>query len=396
MHKKFKKRFCIILGAALLPVLFSILCTYIADPLEIIRNRNGEEGCLVSNQRYIDAGIIQRYVRHADAPTSIIMGTSMTQNFVPEELSAVLHWPTPYSLGISGGYPGEQLSIINFALKSKNVTHVLWGLHHFFSQQQGWESHPYYDFPHWLYTGHLWDKAPYLLDYKMLLLSQRLLLGKTPTPRPVSLHSVWMGWPERLLMFHKFTSPSAFAKQRSAAPKPITELLRSSSFPAIDKVLFTTVREHPETRFTIFFPPYSLYFYAKAPRHRIRTLQMVQYIVSKLSLYPNLEVYGFDDVSAIVANMANYRDPGHYGIGVNRYILASIARKQHLLTAKNIAQYVRSSLDLFNTYPIYQDKSSTVAFEGPFNTDLFTDCAFPPLGPQSPLRGIYSPPAAHP
>jgi hypothetical protein len=110
------------------------------------------------------------------------------------------------------------------------------------------------------------------------------------------------------------------------------------------------------------------------------------YILDHIEAFPNIRLYAFDDVAEIVGNTANYFEQGHYGIGVNRYILRSIKAGKHRITKANVLEYLRRVVTVILNFDPTPDYEHTVTFEGPLTEE--SEQAFsrfpPPTGP-SPL-----------
>ena len=75
------------------------LINYIMDPFQIFRKH--DHG-FDSNQRYQNVGLINSYLNSSDGYNSIIIGTSVTENFIPSEVENLLGWGKVLKLSASG------------------------------------------------------------------------------------------------------------------------------------------------------------------------------------------------------------------------------------------------------------------------------------------------------
>ena len=104
------------------------------------------------------------------------------------------------------------------------------------------------------------------------------------------------------------------------------------------------IREHPETEFDIFLPPYSMLFWDKVIREG-RTeavFSAIRQAAQTLLAYDNVKLYGFLMDADIVTNMDNYCDYIHHSGAVCREILAMLAADEGRLTAENLEETMAS------------------------------------------------------
>jgi len=111
----------------------------------------------------------------------------------------------------------------------------------------------------------------------------------------------------------------------------------------IEENLLKFVRNNPTTEFHLIFPPYYKYIYAVMRQNESKKFylhqQAIKYITSCTETLPNLFVYGFEN-QQFSSDIANYKDTIHYSPEINTLFLESIAKKQHLLTKKNVDMYL--------------------------------------------------------
>jgi hypothetical protein len=134
-----------------------------------------------------------------------------------------------------------------------------------------------------------------------------------------------------------------------------------SKFPAVDKHVVQVVKNNPDIEFILIFSPESRFsLVARGPQKLKQFLELQKYIVSSLSKFKNVEIYGFEDVDIIVGNLFNYRDNIHYHSGINHYILGKIAKKEHLLNVQTIDKYIERVQSPLSSYEPHFDLQSMI------------------------------------
>lgn len=110
--------------------------------------------------------------------------------------------------------------------------------------------------------------------------------------------------------------------------------------------------EHPETTFYLFFPPYSVAYWAtEYANGRIEhQISAEEAAIEMLVQVPNIRFYAFDNNFDLVCNLDNYRDPGHYGEWVNSWILEQFQSDEYLLTQDNYQDYLAEIRQFYTTF----------------------------------------------
>lgn len=392
-QQRYKKHIACILTPVILFTITVSIMIYTVDPLQVFHDQLSETERISGNQRLANPGLIRRHIYSTGEFNSIIIGTSMTENFIPEEAAQLLGWSKTMSLATSGAYPGEQKQILEYALQSGQIKNVLWGIHTIFSKRSDWNINPQWSSTEYLYDKSLLNKSPYLFSIKMFKESYRILTGDSRWTTNISLRNLWSTekkQAERAVELNSQKSIHNIEVQFQACKERTQNFSFDSApkvgqFDAVDTVLLATIAKYPNTQFTLVLPPVSLYSRGLDWNETLRWLSMVRYIVQSTAQFNNVTIYGFDTVKDIVENIANYKDATHYQIGVNRFILHAIAQCQHKLTTATIDDYISTYVGMLRNYAPYSDQPYTIAYEGPFNPGLYCDKGYPPFGPLSPL-----------
>ena len=96
--------------------------------------------------------------------------------------------------------------------------------------------------------------------------------------------------------------------------------------------LFVHVRNHPEIRFDLFLPPYSIYFWCllREQGKLEAYLEMRDVLARMAAEYPNVRVYDFQSDFDIVCSFDAYKDVTHYSPEINTVIINDIASGKHI------------------------------------------------------------------
>jgi hypothetical protein len=294
---------------------------FIVDPYQYF-HRAWYEPRLSSNERWQLPGLARAY-----AYDTIILGTSMAQNYYPSTVEAALGGHV-LKLAMSGSSVHEQALLFDAARRTGQVKRVLWSLDE--SQCMGAPDrvNPSVVFPRFLYEGGAAAWGGYLLNASVLQTSIEIVRDLPPRRSSATL-----AVPDDFNSFDKayrFASDRALAEYEStvaAAPAPpvdIAEMLRSC-----DTNVVKTIAAHPEIAFDVIVPPYSILLWkaeqARNPERLRQRLEFSGMLLRRLVALPNARVFDFRDVTAITHDLDRYKDMSHFDVSVNRTIVESIA-----------------------------------------------------------------------
>lgn len=97
------------------------------------------------------------------------------------------------------------------------------------------------------------------------------------------------------------------------------------------------IREHRDTQWYVFFPPYSILFWHSALQEGEVDARLAEYrtIVETLLECDNVQVYFFANDADIICNLDNYSDYTHYSREVSLYVTRCMAEGKKRLTSEN-------------------------------------------------------------
>lgn len=341
-YKKWLRRTIIgILGI----MIFVVLLQIIVDPYfhyhkPITKYR-------LNDERYINDGI----ARHFDY-NAIITGNSLCQNFSTsqyDELFGTNSVKLPYS---GAGYKeiweslGRALEY-NDGVKEVVVCMDLQDL----DRDADWER--YEGNPTYLYDDNILNDIKYIFN-------------KDAIYRGTLYNLIWT------VKGHESTSMDEYSSwERETGPevacsylKPVTDDMVADSwiFDEEDRTreannltqnVIRVIEAHPNVKFRLIIPPSSIarwceYYERGEVQYRIDSLE---YAISVLLQYENVEIYAFDDAFDITTDLNKYSDTIHYDSDTNEWIICEVYNNRHDIPDNSSLQsYIKNITDMYTNY----------------------------------------------
>ncbi|ANE46852.1 hypothetical protein SY83_11845 [Paenibacillus swuensis] len=327
-----------LLGFLAFSVLFAGLImtfTFIFDPFQFYRKATWYEPLFSMEERFQNPGLARNY----DYDT-IIVGSSMTQNFVPSYVDKALGGKT-MKLSMEGSTSKEHNLIANVAIRTGKVEKVIWGLD-YFSLRGGADNvrDDQGGFPSFFYDENPFNDAKYLFNLTTVKEMIKIGKGMVSGDRKAKNLDMLNNWHA----YAKYDADQVLKNYEAAKAMEVgfgkneddLESVRST----FEKNILELVRAHPEIEFSFYYPPYSVLrqevWYSLNKKRYENTDYMRKYMVEKLTALPNAKVYDFQAVKSITFDLNVYKDISHHSQKVNEFIIDSIANDQHRATAENI------------------------------------------------------------
>ena len=327
------RKFVISFGVLLAIVSGSVvIMNFFVDPLQFFRR--DKTPLFNGNERLQNPGLARNYDYD-----SVVIGTSMCENFVPSYIEERLGWNT-LRLAISGGSAFEERLILNLAIKTGKVKNVLWGLDYFSLRgETDRVRSDFSNFPMHMYDSNPLNDIEYLLDpFTTRATLTRLLKPLRGYSNELVLANL-NNWNDE----YRFGSDviAGIWKSMDHDGQGIPSVYSLDHMKKnVDVNIEPFVRENPEIRFYFFFPPYSilqhLTWYLTNKDLFYNELLVEKYIYERLSSFENVEIYGLQNAFTVVENLDNYKDLTHYSQDINNFIVDCIAGKKYLLTDLNV------------------------------------------------------------
>lgn len=350
------RAFVLWLLLAAVPVPLALVATVvgIADPYQVYRASDWVMG----DERYIMPGL----ARNQPFDT-VVVGNSMSQNFTRSPTASVLGGQV-INLSISGGMLYEVNNVLQVALRSGKVRHVLWGIDP--RGAMGAQETRTANYPEYLYDDNPFNDIHYLYNFTVLQTAVGKLMSPHRSRRNLETMMAWYSVP----MYRpgrKTVLRSDFLKRNgipsaalSAGKTPAGEAERfATTEDNLERNVLRTIRDHPEVRFDIFVPPFSTLHYAclsrNAPDHFATTLATMNYMFSSLTAQPNVTLHFFGSFAGVADNLDNYKDTSHYSVAVSHRILHEIRQGTYRVTPENYRARLDEWVAHVRAYDIERD-----------------------------------------
>lgn len=298
------------------------------DPFEIYHQATAFIPPITNGtQNYANAGIAKSYEYD-----SVIIGSSMTENFRPSQLDSLLGGRF-VKLCINGGSPFNHRQMMELAFSTHDVRRVLYGLD--VESLTYFYKTPKCEMPEYLYDDDLFNDTAYWFNHSVLLryIPQCLrTLGQTDPDQRDTMYmwgDLYAYGKEAALRELTITGEAVDQGEETDEPQ-----LSQQSLLNVEHNLLPFIEAHPETEFIVFFPPYSLArwvdFYQQGAM--LYHLQQKEAVIRTLLPYDNVRIYDFQAELDWVTELDNYIDTWHYGPWINDAIIERIARDENRIT----------------------------------------------------------------
>ncbi|RLA77539.1 MAG: hypothetical protein DRG78_17215 [Epsilonproteobacteria bacterium] len=321
-------------------VLTITIINFVIDPFQQYKKATFHKTVFMKNF-YLNAGLIKNY--NYD---SVVIGSSMTQNFIINDIHTILEYKKPIKLPIAGGTIIEHYTVLESAIKSKKVKNVLLGLD-VFSLKTSTNRLPAY-----LYDYNIFNDYLYLVSIDTLKRSllYPFLHYTIKATHPRMNYNLMFQW-QHNFKENDFNATKVInnIKKKSInldSQKDQDNLLKDR-ISNVDKFLVPLVKNNPNINYIIFYPPYSILTYSKMEEDGSLDgfIETKKYIFQKLHKYNNIKLFDFQVANNITHNLNNYKDMTHYHQKINTWMLEKIKQNQFLITKDNIEKY---SIELKN------------------------------------------------
>lgn len=328
------------LGATAFVMIAAVALTFIVDPLQFFRPTRLFTPMYSPDTRMQAAGLIRS--REFD---TIFMGTSLAIHFRQSDIDRVLGVKS-LKLSMTGSSSHEQRFVISAALK-RHPARVIWEVDDWIFRDAAEVDEDVY-LPADLYRRNLRGVAGYLFSGAMARESAWILARSIPPLAPVVARLT----SEAIFKFpisrvddinvlgpEVDVSEAYHAKKAVAAFRSITDPARSIYLAegyAYDAMVKNFERDavgliasHPDVRFDIYFPPYSILQWVAMRDASPSTLRIVYdftaYAAQRLVSLPNVKLYDFRAVKDVTHDLGNYGDVIHHSPAVDLKVLSWLA-----------------------------------------------------------------------
>ena len=314
-----RKHWALLTLAGLLGAIALISAAVIAiDPFQVYRlARDYMPPIDNTTQVYANAGIVRSYDYD-----SAIVGTSVTENFRPTQMDALLGGRF-IKLCTSAGTANNHALLLDIAFRTHTMRRVVYGLdvYSYIADVDATGC----EVPLYLYDDNPFNDVQYWLNRSVLGTFLPRCLRAWGQQQDDSIRDSMYCWAGRdiygedyALYTAQFTQPVSERPADAYDDKVLTNL-RENLIPFIEA--------HPETQFDVFFPPYSAAEWAtmKSKGTLEAMLHVRELCYGALSGYDNVTVHDFAGREDWTLDLSNYKDTLHYGQWINDAMVEEIA-----------------------------------------------------------------------
>lgn len=290
----------------------------------------------ITDERYQNPGILKNFDYN-----TIITGSSMTENFRvswfnDEETKTV---KVPYS----GAYSKDINNVFKMAFATHDIKTVYYGID-IFQIFNISASKTRSALPEYLYDNNIFNDVEYVFNkdifYKYTLPN---IIDNEKQDNDLAYN-----WNERF-KFGKEYVLKDYEKISPSKQMPSDYYLQNYSQNMANITEY--IEKYPNTKFVIFFPPYSILYYEDKIDATIETTEKV---VKDLLEYDNVELYYFPNEKSIITNLENYKDYTHYSEKINYYMYECMCKTgKHKITKQNYEEEINKLYDIISQYDYY-------------------------------------------
>jgi len=285
---------------------------YVQDPLQVLRPSRGAENLYLVPE-YQVAGIVRQHDYDA-----IVLGTSVSVDLRSQDLARTLGWRA-INIALAGSTIREQRAVLDLAISTGKVKHVLWPVDWFAFKTDEDRGFPYY-----LYRAPGWRMAPYFLSLDMLL--HGLVTLVSPNERRVSLAR----WDEERFVRYRYGKDLVLtAWEHRDSVKRTARPAKRRLTDAVEEQVTQAIRANPTVDFQIVLLPYSSLYYKlladERPFEFDENCEIDRAIVSGATALPNAAVHDFRDAREFTEQLDRFKDLMHFSPETSRQIVEEVA-----------------------------------------------------------------------
>ena len=276
-----------------------------------------------TTQVYSNAGIVRSYEYD-----SAIVGTSVTENFRPSQMDALLGGRF-IKLCSSAGTAYNHALLMNLAFDTHDIKRIVYGLDVY--SFIGALDETGTAMPLYLYDSNPFNDTQYWLNRSVLGSFLPRCLRTWGVQQDDALRDSMYAWNDQYVFGAEALS---YAQFTPPASRRASDTYLAAAKANLDTHLIPFIKEHPETQFDIFFPPYSAAEWAtmesKGTLDGVLPLRRLCY--DALKDFDNVRIFDFSAKEEWVTKIDNYKDALHYGQWINDAMVECIARGENLVT----------------------------------------------------------------
>lgn len=300
----------------------------------------------LDNSRYQNDGI----VRHFEYDT-LITGTSMVSNFKTTECEALFG-----GKAVKTPFHGASFCEINDNLKAavkanpslKTVIRCLDQGN--LTQDKDYIS--YEGIPYYLYDSNLFNDTEYVLNKKVLILTDETLSHTAGGERMTDFDE-YMNWQGDYEFGKEAVLKTYDRPGKSEYHEALAEEERERTLANIRQNVTDTARENPDITFYYYFAPYSICYWDVEIMQQGKLswyMDLLETVIEEILTCENIRLFGFDDDTGLICDLTHYQDQIHYSEDINSLILQWMSEDRGRLTKENYQAYLERLEEFYGSY----------------------------------------------
>lgn len=267
---------------------------------------------------------------------SVLLGSSVAENFDSSFLDEQYNCQTLKIIRASGSV-ADLLYYMEMAHKEQSLKNVFWCMD-IFALTSSTEVSLYDEsIPRYLHTESVFDDIKYL--YNKDILFREIPISIINSLQNINTEGNAYNWaadkefsPEKAMQAYQKPTQTVSSVPPSDEKK---ELIDQNISMVIEEI--TT---HPDTEYTIIFPPYSLLWWDCGYRNGLSDeyFYVLENVLPRLTECENVSVYYFQAEKEIVCDLNHYMDMIHYSPDINQYMLNKLSSDTYLVTSENLTE----------------------------------------------------------
>ena len=279
---------------------------------------------------------------------AVILGSSMVVNFDTAYASNALDMRV-VKLPYNGAYPKDQSNILDIIFDSKQntVKQVFIGVDEL--NYSGGVDETKFPITEYLYDDNRLNDIQYVLNKDVLLdYCIRPVFDSKDRTDWNMIYPFW--WQEE--HYDRQLVLRYYEPQEETFDEPPAQTYIDAIEKNLDTNIMPYIEAHPETTFTVFYPPYSiLYWNDVNMRHGLDTvIEKYRYMTERFLEMRNVQVYFFQNNEEIVCDLNNYADYTHYSPAVCEYMIQCFCSGEHKVTKDNLEEELEHLRQMASEY----------------------------------------------
>lgn len=305
------------------------------------------------NVLYSNNGMLKNFDYDA-----LIVGTSITLGFSEEEASDLFD-----ERFIRTSFPGEGFRIIGQQIQTgldhqSELKHVIYAVdEQFFITSPDYEGQPDSSYPKYLYDDNPFNDAAY--PFNIGTWKEAMIPTMVSSIRQsMTAHAAENDDAARIDQYFENNEALDNYNREEKNNDPVDPNETAQFFSDLEANLnqnvIPMIAAHPDVRFDLFFPPYSILYWDdknQAGTARLnRRIDMEEKAIEMLLQYDNVRLFSFHDNYNLITDLSQYSDAVHYKPEVCSRILKWIHDGDYELTEDNYKNYIADLRDFLDNY----------------------------------------------